>query len=76
MSFVRSNADGKVGNLLSDFRRINVAFSRAKKKLILVGSFQTLSKGSDSLHPILNYMTERKWVVDLIVDSHLIYEDQ
>jgi len=76
MSFVRSNADGKVGNLLSDFRRINVAFSRAKKKLILVGSFQTLSKGSDSLHPILNYMTERKWVVDLIEDSHLIYEDQ
>mmetsp|Transcript_6497 Transcript_6497/g.8514 ORF Transcript_6497/g.8514 Transcript_6497/m.8514 type:complete len:193 (+) Transcript_6497:5-583(+) len=35
ISLVRSNLDRKVGNLLRDWRRINVAFTRAKSKLIL-----------------------------------------
>lgn len=42
VSLVRSNEEGKVGGLLKDWRRINVAFTRAKKKLILVGSEWTL----------------------------------
>lgn len=62
MSLVRSNSEGKVGRLLQDFRRLNVAFSRAKKKMIIVGSFTTLHRGSDVLRPVLDFMRERNWV--------------
>jgi superfamily I DNA and/or RNA helicase len=43
-SLVRSNADGVVGALLDDKRRVNVMLSRAKAKIILVGSASTLSQ--------------------------------
>lgn len=43
VSFVRSNVSRNVGTLLKDWRRINVAFTRAKKKLIIIGSRSTLS---------------------------------
>lgn len=42
VSFVRSNSQGNVGNLLQDWRRINVLITRAKSKLVLVGSKSTL----------------------------------
>jgi predicted DNA helicase len=41
ISFVRSNDKGEVG-FLSDIRRTNVAMTRAKKKLIMVGDSATL----------------------------------
>jgi ATP-dependent RNA/DNA helicase IGHMBP2 len=41
ISFVRSNNDGEVG-FLGDIRRTNVAMTRAKKKLIMVGDTATL----------------------------------
>ncbi|MCU0369481.1 MAG: AAA domain-containing protein [Cyclobacteriaceae bacterium] len=41
ISFVRSNDKGEVG-FLSDIRRTNVAITRAKKKLIMVGDSATL----------------------------------
>lgn len=56
MSFVRSNSKGKVGRLLQDLRRVNVAITRAKRKLILVGSFSTLQKGSNILKIILDQL--------------------
>lgn len=62
ISLVRSNKEGKVGRLLHDFRRLNVAFSRAKKKMIIVGSFTTLHRGSDVLRPVLDSMCQRNWV--------------
>ncbi|CAJ0961354.1 unnamed protein product [Ranitomeya imitator] len=37
LSFVRSNNDGKLGDLLKDWRRLNVALTRAKHKLIMIG---------------------------------------
>jgi predicted DNA helicase len=42
IGFVRSNEKAEVG-FLSDIRRTNVAITRAKKKLILVGDSATLS---------------------------------
>ncbi len=41
-SAVRSNVDGSVG-FLADARRLNVAITRAKRKLVIVGDSATLS---------------------------------
>ena len=65
ISFVRSNSKGYSGRLLNDFRRLNVAVSRAMKKLILVGSYSTLHGGSDVLRPVLEGFTARKQVVKI-----------
>jgi superfamily I DNA and/or RNA helicase len=42
MSLVRSNAQGEIG-FLQDVRRMNVAMTRARRKLVLVGDSATLS---------------------------------
>ena len=42
-SLVRSNPDGNIG-FLKDYRRINVAMTRAKQKLIVIGNSTTLGK--------------------------------
>lgn len=41
ISLVRSNEDGVIG-FLSDYRRMNVAMTRARKKLIMIGDSATL----------------------------------
>lgn len=43
ISMVRSNADNAIG-FLSDIRRMNVAMTRARKKLVVVGDSATLSQ--------------------------------
>jgi superfamily I DNA and/or RNA helicase len=42
VSLVRSNAEGEIG-FLADVRRMNVALTRARRKLIVVGDSATLS---------------------------------
>lgn len=56
LSFVRSNEFSRINasSLLGDWHRINVALTRAKKKLIMVGSCRTLSKV-----PLLNLLLEK-----------------
>jgi DNA replication ATP-dependent helicase Dna2 len=65
VSFVRSNTKGKVGKLLEDFRRLNVAVTRAKYKLIMVGSYSTLHKGSDVLKTVLDCLSHDNQVIQL-----------
>jgi superfamily I DNA and/or RNA helicase len=43
LSLVRSNPDGNIG-FLKDYRRMNVAMTRAKEKLIVIGDSTTLGK--------------------------------
>jgi ATP-dependent RNA/DNA helicase IGHMBP2 len=43
ISMTRSNADSRIG-FLSEIRRMNVAMTRARKKLIIVGDSATLSQ--------------------------------
>ncbi|MFT4019205.1 MAG: AAA domain-containing protein [Agriterribacter sp.] len=43
ISMTRSNADSKIG-FLSDIRRMNVAMTRARKKLVVIGDSATLSQ--------------------------------
>jgi len=56
ISFVRSNENGEVG-FLSDIRRTNVAMTRARKKLIMIGDSATLSSHPFYLE-VLNYVQE------------------
>lgn len=43
ISLTRSNADNKIG-FLSEIRRMNVAMTRARKKLVVIGDSATLSQ--------------------------------
>ena len=52
ISFVRSNDKGEVG-FLSDIRRTNVAMTRAKKKLLMIGDSATLGS-----HPFYTQLLE------------------
>ena len=45
ISLVRSNAEGEIG-FLADARRMNVALTRARRKLIVIGDSATLSVNS------------------------------
>jgi len=45
ISLVRSNSNGKIG-FLSDIRRMNVAMTRAKKKLVVIGDSATICQNS------------------------------
>ncbi|HEY4148164.1 MAG TPA: AAA domain-containing protein [Chitinophagaceae bacterium] len=45
ISMTRSNADNKIG-FLSDTRRMNVAMTRARKKLVVIGDGATLAQQS------------------------------
>nr|CCA19997.1 DNA2like helicase putative [Albugo laibachii Nc14]CCA23290.1 DNA2like helicase putative [Albugo laibachii Nc14] len=63
ISFVRCNASGRVGELLSDRRRLNVALTRAKQRLVLVGSMQTLEHADGILPGLIDLVgqAESPW---------------
>ncbi|KAJ8364964.1 hypothetical protein SKAU_G00137950 [Synaphobranchus kaupii] len=44
VSLVRSNIEGNLGELLKDWRRLNVAITRAKFKLLMLGSTPTVQR--------------------------------
>lgn len=56
LSLVRSNTEGNVG-FLKDYRRMNVALTRAKEQLIVIGDSSTI--GQDSFYAsFLEYIEE------------------
>jgi DNA replication ATP-dependent helicase Dna2 len=63
LSCVRSNDEGKVGELLKDWRRVNVAVTRAKSKLVIIGSASTLGKSEvPILAGMVRIMGEKGWI--------------
>jgi len=84
LSLVRSNDAQSIGELLKDWRRINVAFTRAKTKLLVIGSKSTLkgngpkADGSEEMVArFVGLMEERRWIYDLptgALESHY-FED-
>ena len=52
ISLVRANADGQIG-FLSDLRRMNVAITRARMKLIIMGDVPTMTR-----HPFYKKLYE------------------
>ncbi|KAI5932888.1 DNA replication ATP-dependent helicase/nuclease DNA2 [Manis javanica] len=70
VSFVRSNKDGTLGELLKDWRRLNVAITRAKHKLILLGCVPSLNR-YPPLAKLLNHLNSEKLISFCFVCSHI-----
>ncbi|MCJ1383093.1 Tripartite DNA replication factor [Xylographa soralifera] len=77
LSLVRSNETSNVGDLLKDWRRVNVALTRARTKLLIVGSWDTMKKGSELLGKLCGLIDTKGWKFDLgknALEMHL-FED-
>jgi DNA replication ATP-dependent helicase Dna2 len=64
ISLVRANAAREAGALLADRRRLNVALTRARSKLIIVGCGSTL-RTSPVLAEVLGVVVVEGWMVPL-----------
>lgn len=76
LSLVRSNENQTVGDLLKDWRRVNVALTRARTKLLVLGSRSTLI-GNELLNDFIKLMEEKEWWYEMPVgacEGH-VFED-
>ena len=58
----------QVGDLLQDWRRLNVCLTRAKSKLVLFGSRSTLQ---DVLADLFGLLEEKSWIYRLAEDANI-----
>lgn len=72
ISFVRSNDKNEIGELLRDWRRLNVAFTRAKLKLIFFGSKSTLEK-TGIFDLFFDLLKKNQWIYHLPKNAHLLH---
>lgn len=66
------DAETKSGELLKDIRRLNVALTRAKKMLILVGHVNSL-KSYPPLQSVIEILQEKNSIVGLPHEAHLSF---
>ena len=59
LSLVRSNDEGDIG-FLKDYRRMNVAITRAKEQLFIIGDSATIG-GDAFYHSFLTYIENKGW---------------
>ncbi|XP_055363244.1 DNA replication ATP-dependent helicase/nuclease DNA2 isoform X2 [Betta splendens] len=72
LSFVRSTAEeGSLGELLKDWRRLNVAITRAKHKLLMVGSASTLRRYAP-VEKLLNHLQQENMIIQLPPSAHKV----
>lgn len=72
ISFVRANPRGKIG-FLNDFRRLNVALTRARFSLIMVGCNATLITGDHDIAELLQDAQSRGKIFSFDdIRSHLV----
>ncbi|KAF8634708.1 hypothetical protein AX15_000763 [Amanita polypyramis BW_CC] len=64
ISMVRSNDTGHVGDLVKDWRRMNVSFTRARRKLVIFGSRSTL-QAVQLLDDFFQLMEGNGWILHL-----------
>ncbi|GEM10851.1 DNA replication helicase Dna2 [Rhodotorula toruloides] len=64
LSLVRSNTSGNAGDLLKDWRRVNVCLTRAKSKLVIFGSRSTVSH-VHFMADLVRLVEEKGWVYAL-----------
>ncbi|XP_031702307.1 DNA replication ATP-dependent helicase/nuclease DNA2 isoform X2 [Anarrhichthys ocellatus] len=69
-SFVRSTVEEvNLGELLKDWRRLNVAITRAKHKLLMVGSATTLRRYAP-VEKLLNHLQQEDMIIQLPPAAH------
>ncbi|XP_061197074.1 DNA replication ATP-dependent helicase/nuclease DNA2-like [Saccostrea echinata] len=67
-----TDAETKSGELLKDIRRLNVALTRAKKMLILVGHVNSL-KSYPPLESVIKLLQDKDCILALPQDAHLSF---
>ncbi|KAK9325735.1 DNA replication factor Dna2-domain-containing protein [Lipomyces orientalis] len=72
ISLVRANEELMVGDLLTDWRRLNVTFTRARSKLVIFGSKKTLM-AVDMLAKFFELVESKGWVYRVPADAHLLH---
>ncbi|CDR40478.1 CYFA0S05e00980g1_1 [Cyberlindnera fabianii] len=73
ISLVKSNKNNNVGSLLKEWRRLNVSITRARSKLIIIGSKSTL-QSFETLNAFVKIMDSRGWCLDLPPDADKVYK--
>lgn len=76
LSFVRckqGDLGEKKGELLRDWRRLNVALTRAKHKLIMVGCYRNLIE-YEPCEKLLKYLKTNKFILEL--ENDFFIEDR
>jgi len=68
ISFVRSNSEGNIG-FLKDLRRLNVALTRAKKKLICIGDGSTLAT-DETYNALIKYISQEGKIIKEIASGN------
>ncbi|EKM53179.1 uncharacterized protein PHACADRAFT_147492 [Phanerochaete carnosa HHB-10118-sp] len=74
ISMVRSNTEGQIGDLLKDWRRINVSFTRARCKLVIIGSRKTLAS-TPLLEEFFKLMDSKDWILALPPGADTLHEE-
>lgn len=72
ISLVRNNTELNSGALLKDIRRMNVALTRSRKKLVIIGSLRLL-KSINELSSLISLLIENNWVHNLPANALDIY---
>ena len=66
MGFTHSPSDRRLGRIVRDWRRINVALTRSKCKLILIASVKALrSSKTPVLEKLIALLEGNEWIVDV-----------
>ncbi|KAF5366926.1 hypothetical protein D9757_010828 [Collybiopsis confluens] len=74
ISMVRSNESSQIGELVKDWRRMNVSFTRARSKLIIIGSRRTL-RGAPLLREFFVLMESQGWILRLPAGADLLHSE-
>lgn len=75
ISLVRSNKELRVGDLLKEWRRINVAITRSRTKLIILGS-SAVMRSIHSLSKVMALIESRGWSHTLLPNALSIYKEK
>jgi superfamily I DNA and/or RNA helicase len=70
VSLTNSNSGGTIGSLHADWRRMNVALSRARRSLVIVGDRRTFTRRGDETEEAAKERYRRLFaIVDRLADE-------
>ncbi|EGW30274.1 uncharacterized protein SPAPADRAFT_63122 [Spathaspora passalidarum NRRL Y-27907] len=75
ISLVRSNQENRAGDLVKEWRRLNVALTRAKSKLIILGSRAALLN-TETTKTFMDFLDSKGWYYTLPPGAQTTYNFQ